>query len=274
MPGKPPASSSTRSVERALALLAAVCTGGTDTLVELARLVGLPVSTTLRLLRTMERDQFVTRSAGGGYRPGPRMMQLGARALSHEHLIPLSRPALNELVAATGESAYLSVAGPGQTALYLAMAQGTHSVRHAGWVGRAFPLAGSAAGTVLLGHTPEKGWTSIASGIEPDVTAVAAPVTGPGGVVAALSIVGPTYRLDRTAVGRFGPLLTRLSAGLGQHLGGDPEPGHPEPGHSQPGHPEPGHPASHPEMGHPARHPEADRAETGTPRSTMHREQR
>ncbi|GAB6900407.1 IclR family transcriptional regulator [Kineosporia succinea] len=227
MPGKPPASpSSTRSVERALALLAAVCTGGprgADTLVELSRLVGLPVSTTLRLLRTLERDQFVTRSEGAGYRPGPRMMQLGARALSHEHLVPLSGPALNELVAATGESAYLSVPGPGTTALYLAMAPGTHSVRHAGWVGRAFPLAGSAAGSVLLGRTPERGWTSIASGIEPDVTAVAAPVTGPGGVVAALSIVGPTYRLDGSAIGRFGPLLTRLATQLGLQLGAGPD---------------------------------------------------
>ncbi|GLY31129.1 transcriptional regulator [Kineosporia sp. NBRC 101731] len=222
MPGKPPASSSTRSVERALALLAAVCTGGPGPLVELARLVGLPVSTTLRLLRTLEQDQFVTRAESGGYRPGPRMMQLGAQALSHEHLVPLSRPALNELVAATGESAYLSVTGPGATALYLAMAQGTHSVRHAGWVGRAFPLAGSAAGSVLLGRTPQKGWTSIASGIEPDVTAVAAPVTGPGGVAAALSIVGPTYRLDESAIGRFGPLLTHLAAELGAQLGGDP----------------------------------------------------
>lgn len=222
MPGKPPASSSTRSVERALALLAAVCTGGTDTLVELARLVELPVSTTLRLLRTLERDEFVTRSEGGGYRPGPRMMQLGARALSHEHLVPLSRPVLDELVAATGESAYLSVPGPGLSALYLAMAQGTHSVRHAGWVGREFPLAGSAAGTVLMGRTPQRGWTSIASGIEPDVTAIAAPVTGPGGVVAALSVVGPTYRLDAAAIGRFGPLLSRLAGRLGQCLGTDP----------------------------------------------------
>ncbi len=92
-------------------------------------------------------------------------------------------------------------------------------MRHAGWVGRSFPLDGSAAGTVLLGQTPEQGWTSIASGIEPDVTAVAAPISGPGGVVAALSIVGPTYRLDQDAVGTFGPLLTRLAHGLSEHIG-------------------------------------------------------
>ncbi|GAB3265583.1 IclR family transcriptional regulator [Kineosporia babensis] len=255
MPGKPPASSSTRSVERALALLAAVCTGGTDTLVELARTVELPVSTTLRLLRTLEQDQFVTRAESGGYRPGPRMMQLGAQALSHEHLVPLSRAALNELVAQTGESAYLSVPGPGQTALYLAMAQGTHSVRHAGWVGRSFPLEGSAAGGVLLGRTPEQGWTSNASGIEPDVTAMAAPVTGPGGVVAALSIVGPTYRLDQSSVARFGPLLSRLARELGQCLGGTPAqpPAPVEP--NSPQEPDPNHgrlPAPGPDRGRPS----------------------
>jgi len=227
MPGKPPAGSSTRSVERALALLAAVCTTGCGTLVELARLVDLPVSTTLRLLRTLEQGQFVTRSDGSSYRPGPRMMQLGARALSHEHLIPLSRRALNELVAATGESAYLSVPGPGRSALYLAMAQGTHSVRHAGWVGRSFPLDGSAAGAVLLHPDTEPGWTSIASGIEPDVTAIAAAVVGPGGVIAALSIVGPTYRLDRAAIERFGPLLRSLGDDLGHRIG-SADPDHPE----------------------------------------------
>ena len=146
---------STRTVERALALLATICERGGANLADSARDCDLAPSTALRLLRTLETTGFVSREeAGGTYRPGARLIQLGAQALSNESLIDLAKPTMEKLVAETGESAYLSVEGHGATALYIGIVEGTHSVRHTSWVGRTVPLDKSAAGRALRGESP------------------------------------------------------------------------------------------------------------------------
>jgi DNA-binding IclR family transcriptional regulator len=209
---------STRTVERALSLLADVCEKGSTSLADAARAVDLAPSTALRLLRTLEASGFVRRDAEGGYRAGSRLMQLGARALGDESLIDVCHDEMTALEAATGESVYLSVEGHADSALYIAIVEGSHSVRHANWVGRTISLDGSAAGVVLRGETPEAGFVVMERGIERDVTAVAAPITAAGRVVAALSILVPTYRMSEASALECGALLAaaarRLSAGL------------------------------------------------------------
>ena len=63
---------------------------------------------------------------------------------------------MEKLVAETGEAAYLSVEGHAGTALYISIVEGTHSVRHASWVGRTVPLDISAAGHALCGRVPDE----------------------------------------------------------------------------------------------------------------------
>ena len=58
---------------------------------------------------------FVSKEEFGTYRPGSRLIQLGAQALSNESLVDFARPVMEKLVAETGESAYLSVEGHGGT---------------------------------------------------------------------------------------------------------------------------------------------------------------
>lgn len=221
------AESSTRTVERALSLLAVVCDRGSTTLAESARLVELSPSTALRLLRTLESTGFVRRDADGAYRPGSRVLQLGTQALSNESLVGFCRAEMLELVERTGESAYLSVEGHAATALYLAITEGTHSVRHASWVGRSIPLDGSAAGAALTGRAPEAGWATVERGVESDVTAIAAPIRSGARIVAALSLVVPSYRMTTELTGYYGELLVaatgRLSHDLAAH-GAIPEP--------------------------------------------------
>ena len=50
------------------------------------------------------------------------------------------------IVAVTGETTYLSIAGPSETAIYIAMVEGTHAVRHTSWVGQSMPFANLAVG--------------------------------------------------------------------------------------------------------------------------------
>lgn len=213
----------TRTVDRALSLLATVCDDGPITLADAARAADLSASTALRLLRTLEAQEFVRRIDGGRYAAGARMVQLGARALSNDSLVSFAEPALARIVAETGESSYLAVRGAGETALYIAIVEGTQSIRHASWVGRTIPLEGSAAGAVLAGETGEAGYTVVTQGVEEDVTAIAAPVVVGGRVVASLSVVIPTYRTTdakNTAVGRLLAAESRTIMAPPGHEGG------------------------------------------------------
>jgi len=93
---------STRTVERALSLLADVCEKGSTTLADASRAVDLAPSTALRLLRTLESSGFVRRDEEGSYRAGSRLMQLGAQALGHESLINVCHDEMVGLEEATG----------------------------------------------------------------------------------------------------------------------------------------------------------------------------
>lgn len=215
------ADASTRTVERALSLLGTVCDRGSITLADAARDVQLSASTALRLLRTLETAGFV-RKDDDGYRPGMRIVQLGAQALSHESLVSLAAEPMKRLVQQTGESAYLNVPSRklpsgGETGIYIAIEEGTHSVRHTSWVGRSIPLEGTAAGQVLHGATPEAGFVVVSNGVEPDVTAIAAPILMGSRVVAALSVVAPSYRIRDDDAGEIGRLVAAEATTIMDH---------------------------------------------------------
>jgi IclR family acetate operon transcriptional repressor len=216
------AEASTRTVERALALLATICDRGRANLVESARDCGLAPSTALRLLRTLETTGFITKDEFGVYRPGGRLIQLGAQALSNESLIDLTKPIMEKLVAETGESAYLSVEGHGDTALYISIVEGTHSVRHASWVGRTVPLDTSAAGHALRGQVPADGYIAVERGVEADVTAIASPVYSEARIVAGLSLVVPSHRLTASETMHYGRMLASAAADVSARLSRSP----------------------------------------------------
>jgi urocanate hydratase len=147
------------------------------------------------------------------------VIQLGATALGRHSLVELAQPALQRIVEQTGESAYLVVRGTGDTALYLAMAEGTHAVRHTSWVGRAIELADLAVGAALRGDVPDSGYVAQRDRIEPDVTAIAAPVRRPGGIAAAVNLLGPTYRIDEETSHVYGRIVSHEAAVIGEQLG-------------------------------------------------------
>jgi IclR family acetate operon transcriptional repressor len=218
------ATGSTRTVERALGLLAEVCANPAISLTECARRAALPASTALRLLRTLEAADFVARDARGAFRPGMRVIQIGATAFGRQSLVALAQPSLARIVEQTGESTYLVVRGTRDTALYLAMAEGTHAVRHTSWVGRAIELADLAVGAALGGDVPDVGYVAQRDSIEPDITAIAAPVRRPGGVAAAINLLGPTYRIDEETTHVYGRIVSTEAAAIGVLLGaGTPE---------------------------------------------------
>ena len=236
---------------RAVALLDALAASESGLGVnELARRIGVNASTASRLLATLLEAGLVERADRGPYRLGLKLVALSDRVLAQLDVRELARPLLARLVAETGETATLSVPGGGEAitvdfvpspSSVVSLARiGRPSVPHATAAGKvmlAFTGDGSATGVSLpaftehtitdaqglaaeLGRVREHGYAEAVGERESDLGALAAPVFGRTGELAAiLGIQGPASRLP-AATRRIlrGPLLgaaSQLSRALG-----------------------------------------------------------
>lgn len=221
-PDKAGPAGSTRTVDRAFDLLAAVTESprGGASLSELARATELSPATASRLLATLLKRGLVRRDEQGVYRPGLGLMQMAAVVLRGEPLYELAGAHLIVLADATGETANLGVAVDHDRALYLRQIAGDQRVQTTAWTGRTIPRAGTAMGAALAGEVGSDGYAVSRGALEPDITSIAAPVRDyHHEVVAALSILAPSYRTDDQDAERYGALLVEharvLSLGLG-----------------------------------------------------------
>ena len=196
-----------RATDRGLALLRVVADHATNdtgadasnqgiALADAARAVELSPSTALRQLRSLEMAGFASRNGDGRYLPGPELLRI-ARSLAATATLPrLADAALLALATTTGESAYLAEAADSRHAVYVASHPGSHAVRHVSWLGQRVPRRTSAVGAALAGKVDADGVAMRLDAVEPGITAVSAPVRDSGGrVVAAVSVVGPSFRL-------------------------------------------------------------------------------
>jgi IclR family acetate operon transcriptional repressor len=231
----------------ALDLLAAHKELGTN---ELARRIGVNPSTASRLLATLETARLVEHvPTSGRYRLGLRLLELGNAALARLDVREVARPHLEAVVEETGETATLSVPGE-RDAVTVDFVQSRSSVQSVARLGRPSVAHATAAGKVLLAfdgvalptgplqrftqrtvvdraklaaeveHVRRKGWAEAAGERETDLNAIAAPVFGADGQLAAiLGLQGPEGRFDRPARrAALGPLLAHaraVSNGLG-----------------------------------------------------------
>lgn len=213
-----------RAVERAFDLLAlAGASASGVTLSELAQESQLPVSTVARMLATLERAGFLNRDADSRYSPGMRLIQIGLSSLRRGSIYEMAEPHLIHLKDVTGETANLAVLADSDNAIYLRQVVSPHSIHHASWLGRMLPLKRTAVGAALTGRVTAKGYVAKRNTLDPDVSAIAAPVYGPGGkIVAAFSISGPTYRMSDTAVLKYARVLVEEAGRASATLGGRP----------------------------------------------------
>lgn len=213
------AETGTRTVERALTLLSAVAQDG-GTLSQLARTAGLSPSTASRLLATLVSAELVRRDEHGSYHAGARLRQLAAASLRADPLHELAGPHLAALAAETGETANLAVAADRRRVVYLRQVAGPKLVQTAAWAGRTIPRRGTALGAALSGEVGERGYVARSGAVEPEVTSIAAPVFGPDGeIVAALSVLAPTYRATERRVAACGRAVARHAGELSHGLG-------------------------------------------------------
>ena len=188
-----------RAVERALRLLTvtAEATDGIG-LVDAARAVGLAPSTAHRVFRALESEGFVSRRGDGAFEAGPEIVRLGALHSADSPLQRVTQPHLDALATLTGESCYLAVPLDDDRATYVRPAPSPHAVRHVSWLGRHLPRRGTAVGAALDAQ-PGDPVAIVRDGVEPDTTAIAAPIRSRGQVVGAVNVVGPSFRVDAAA---------------------------------------------------------------------------
>ena len=214
------------TVERAVAVLHTLADASGDLgNNEIARRTAINPSTVSRLLATLARDELVSRvSDTGRFRLGPRLVELGNAALARVDMRQLCRPHLEALMAATGETATLSVPYE-QGTITVDFVQSSSSVRSVAEVGRPGIDHATATGKVFLSYagtlpsgplpsyTPrtitdvarlatevamirERGWAQAIGEREDDLNAIAAPVFRGGTLTAVVGVQGPAGRFD------------------------------------------------------------------------------
>jgi len=219
-----------QSVDRAFAVLRAVATGGGG-VSDVARRTGLAVSTTARLLGTLEAQGAVTRhDPGPSYRIGPAVTDLAATADPAAGLVGRARAHLEMLVAEVGEAAGISIAAGDRSVLYLDQVDGDQDVTLRNWTGEQLPLHVVSSGMILLASRSDAAVRAYARGgldrytehtvtrvtelrrrvaaaredghawtveeFSVGITSVAAPIRDRDGTtVGALHVHGPSYRL-------------------------------------------------------------------------------
>jgi IclR family acetate operon transcriptional repressor len=237
----------TQSIDRAAALLVQVVESAEPTSVGvLAEATGLPKSTTSRLVGALERQGLVQRDGRASIRPGPVLLRFAGRD-AYADLVALSGDALDRLAEASGETVNLGVAtaaGVDQ----LAERDGRHFIGSTNWLGRRVPLHCTAQGKVLIAfgavpfpaeplerHAPStivdpellahelevvrrRGYATTLDELETGLWAVAAPVSDAEGVLAAVSVSGPTTRLREGLSERLGELLVKETGLLTDRL--------------------------------------------------------
>ena len=148
-----------QSVDRAFAVLdALVARDGRATLHDLAVDTGLASATVHRLCATLAESGHVRRGVAREYLLGPRLQRLGDVAARTTEA--WAQPVLAELVAGTGETANLAIR-EGDHVVYLAQVPSPHSMRMFTEVGRRAHTHNTGVGKAILATLPNEQVESI-----------------------------------------------------------------------------------------------------------------
>lgn len=216
-------------------------------LAQIAQRSGLPAATALRIVRELAAGGALVRAGDRTYRVGRRMWDLGLLAAVETDLRAVASPFLHDLHAATRATVHLAVRD-GDSVLYLDRVSGLASVPVVSKVGARLPLYPTGVGKVLLAHAPDDVIRRVMGSLRPHtpytITApgmlarqlararvegfattreemtlgacsVAVPVWAGHDAVAAVGVVVPDFRSNRT---RLVAALTMAARGITRGL--------------------------------------------------------
>ena len=208
----------------------------------------LPKTTAARLLRALERNGLAQRREGGGFRPGPVLVDYARRDASVGDLATLARPFLERLEQSTGETANVAIPTPSGVAR-LAQVDSRHPLGAGNWVGRRIPPHASSLGKIFMafgaaqpptGRLPrlgpstitiigdllaelervrQQGYATTWEELEAGLCSTAAPIRGSRGtVIAALSVSAPTVRTTRARLRELSEQVVDAADALSNHI--------------------------------------------------------
>lgn len=202
---------------------------------DIAQMTRINKSTAYRFLAHLENEGYLFRDDTGAYIVGPKLARLGSGMAYHGTLRSVSRPVMQRLWTATTETVNLGVIS-GMDVLYLEVLESSHSFRLASQVGSRRPLHSTALGKAMLSFLNERERESAMSSLHLEklgphtITSiprlkrelekvrtqgfavddeeagagsrcVAAPIFDQSrNVAAAISVSGPTTRIDRKKI--------------------------------------------------------------------------
>lgn len=204
-----------------------------QTLSQLCHSLSLPKTTLFTMLKVLESAHYLS-SDGGAYRLGPEALALGAAMVEspRRNFPECAQGELRNLCRRSGETGFLAVLTPDrQFCTYVAVVETDNWLRFSVKVGSKKPAYATGSGRAMLAYLPEaevlqrfenfnfepitrktvsswralaasfkavrtQGMSTVDSGTVAGVTAVAAPIFGADGeVAAAVSVGGPTTRV-------------------------------------------------------------------------------
>ncbi len=250
-----PTATTIQSIQRAVAILRSFTEAEPElSVTELSRRLGLHKSTVSRILSTLRQEGLVGQNPETDkYRLGLGLISLAGVALGRVSVRGATQPYLGTLVDISRETINVTVLD-GQNCMNIEHVASPQPIRYVGWIGRRTPLHCTACGKVLLAyqspeeraaHLPrrltkhtdktitnrskllaslaqirEQGYAIVEGEFEEGFTAIAAPIFNHAGeAVAAVSIAGPTYRLDEEHIASFIEPLKRITQTISEKLG-------------------------------------------------------
>jgi DNA-binding IclR family transcriptional regulator len=220
----------------------------------ISRETGLHKSTASRLLTSLHKEGFIDKDPDTGkYRLGLGLVYLAGSVLDKIDLRQVAQNQINTLAELTQETINISVLD-GNECINIESVRSPKSIRYAGQLGRKTPLHCTSTGKVLLaylspderqkiisqplttytGHTitdtveleealaavRDQGYAISREEFEEGLVAIAVPLWNHiGEVVGALSVSGPTYRMDPETVKEFVTPLIEASQTISKLLG-------------------------------------------------------
>lgn len=224
---------------------------------DVALQTGINKSTAYRFLAHLEHDGYVFRDSSGAYAIGVRLARLASGLSYHTTLRKLSRPILQQLWRATGETVNLAVLD-GREVLYLDVMESSHTFRLVSQVGLRRPVYCTALGKVMLSFIPEEEQQYFFEGMSFErftphtirgaaqlrkefalirqrgysldneeaylgSRCIGAPIfEASGKIAAALSVSGPTTRVTREKVPTFAATAKNAALAISRTLGYSP----------------------------------------------------
>jgi DNA-binding IclR family transcriptional regulator len=220
---------------------------------DIARQLGIPVTTTLRIMATLQLEGYARR-AEGRFELGPVLIHLGNASLAGTEIRELALPILQELTMHTDETSHLAVPCDDRS-LIVAVQDSPHPLRASSRPGFLAELHCSSTGKVFLAFlhrdrldelcawarltrrtehtlvtladirreaetTRKRGYSLDDEEFNLGVRCLAAPVfSSDGTCVAAIGITAATVRFTRTRTSEIAALVTGAARELSRRLG-------------------------------------------------------